>query len=198
MLIGYARVSTQDQNPELQVDALERAGCNRLYVEKASGAQRDRPELKAALASVSTGDTIVVWKLDRVARSLSQLIATFDDLELRGIGLRSLTEAIDTTTSGGKLVFHIFGALAEFERSIIRERTMAGLLAARARGRLGGRPKLLSAADLDVARVLLRDGTLTVSAVAERLGVTASTLYRYLPAARSAHLEIVVEPVPTP
>ncbi|MCJ2066515.1 recombinase family protein [Methylobacterium sp. J-088] len=198
MLIGYARVSTQDQNPELQVDALERAGCDRLYVEKASGAQRDRPELKAALASVSAGDTIVVWKLDRVARSLSQLIATFDDLELRGIGLRSLTEAIDTTTSGGKLVFHIFGALAEFERSIIRERTMAGLLAARARGRLGGRPKLLSASDLDVARVLLRDGTLTVSAVAERLGVTASTLYRYLPAARSAHLESVVEPVPTP
>ena len=189
MLIGYARVSTQDQNPELQVDALERAGCNRLYVEKASGAQRDRPELKAALASVGTGDTIVVWKLDRVARSLGQLIATFDDLERRGIGLRSLTEAIDTTTSGGKLVFHIFRALAEFERSIIRERTMAGLLAARARGRLGGRPKVLSAADIDVAKVLLRDGTLTVSAIAERLGITASTLYRYLPAARSAHHE---------
>ncbi|GJE12771.1 recombinase family protein [Methylobacterium longum] len=198
MLIGYARVSTQDQSPELQVDALERAGCDRLYVEKASGAQRDRPELKAALASVSAGDTIVVWKLDRVARSLSQLIATFDDLDRRGIGLCSLTEAIDTTTSGGKLVFHIFGALAEFERSIIRERTMAGLLAARARGRRGGRPKVLSASDLDVARVLLRDGTLTVSAVAERLGVTASTLYRYLPAARSAHLENVVEPVSTP
>jgi len=198
VLIGYARVSTQDQNPELQVDALERAGCDRLYVEKASGAQRDRPELKAALASVSTGDTLVVWKLDRVARSLSQLIATFDDLECRGIGLRSLTEAIDTTTSGGKLVFHIFGALAEFERSIIRERTMAGLLAARARGRLGGRPKVLSASDLDVAKVLLRDGTLTVSAVAGRLGVTASTLYRYLPAARSTHLESGVEPVSTP
>lgn len=176
VLIGYARVSTQDQNPELQVDALERAGCDRLYVEKASGAQRDRPELKAALASVSAGDTIVVWKLDRVARSLSQLIATFDDLECRGIGLRSRTEAIDTTTSGGKLVFHIFGALAEFERSIIRERTMAGLLAARARGRLGGRPKVLSAFDLDVAKVLLRDGTLTVSAVAWQLGVTASPL----------------------
>lgn len=198
MLIGYARVSTQDQNPEFQVDALERAGCDRLYVEKASGAQRDRPELKAALASVSAGDTIVVWKLDRVARSLRQLIATFDDLERRGIGLCSLTEAIDTTTSGGKLVFHIFGALAEFERSIIRERTMAGLLAARARGRLGGRPKMLSASDLEVARVLLRDGTLTVSAIAGRLGVTASTLYRYLPAARSAHLESGIEPVPTP
>lgn len=182
-------MSTQDQNPELQVDALERAGCDRLYVEKASGAQRDRPELKAALASVGTGDTIVVWKLDRVARSLSQLIVTFDDLDRRGIGLRSLTEAIDTTTSGGKLVFHIFGALAEFERSIIQERTMAGLLAARARGRLGGRPKMLSAEDIDVAKALLRDGTLTVSAVAGRLGVTASTLYRYLPAARSTHCE---------
>lgn len=196
MLIGYARVSTQDQNPELQVDALRRAGCDRLYVEKASGAQRDRPELKAALASVSAGDTIVVWKLDRVARSLSQLIATFDDLDQRGIGLRSLTEAIDTTTSGGKLVFHIFGALAEFERSIIRERTVAGLIAAKARGRLGGRPKALSAADIDVAKVLLRDGTLTVSAVARRLGVTVSTLYRYLPAARSTQQERSVEPVP--
>jgi DNA invertase Pin-like site-specific DNA recombinase len=198
VLISYARVSTQDQNPELQVDALERAGCHRLYVEKASGAQRDRPELKAALASACDGDTIVVWKLDRVARSLSQLIATFDDLDLRGIGLRSLTEAIDTTTSGGKLVFHIFGALAEFERSIIRERTMAGLVAARARGRLGGRPKVLSASDLDVAKVLLRDGTLTVSAVAGRLGVTPSTLYRYLPAARSAHQEEFIEPTTIP
>ena len=196
MLIGYARVSTQDQNTEMQVDALERAGCDRLFVEKASGAQRDRPELKAALASACAGDTVIVWKLDRVARSLSQLIATFDELDQRGIGLRSLTEAIDTTTSGGKLVFHIFGALAEFERSIIRERTMAGLVAARARGRLGGRPKVLSATDIDVARALLRDGTLTVSAVAGRLGVTASTLYRYLPAARSAHHEPSRTPVP--
>ena len=187
MLIGYARVSTQDQSPELQVDALERAGCDRLFVEKASGAQRDRPELKAALNSACAGDTIIVWKLDRVARSLSQLIHTFDDLEQRAIGLRSLTEAIDTTTSGGKLVFHIFGALAEFERSIIRERTMAGLLAARARGRTGGRPRVLSAVDLEIAKALRRDGTLTVSGIAEHLGVTASTLYRYLPAARSSH-----------
>ncbi|MGU3540406.1 recombinase family protein [Methylobacterium sp. A54F] len=187
LLIGYARVSTQDQNPDLQVDALERAGCTRFFAEKVSGAHRDRPELRAALSSARSGDTIVVWKLDRIARSLGQLIKTFDELERRAIGLRSLTEAIDTTTSGGRLVFHIFGALAEFERSIIRERTMAGLRAARARGRLGGRPRLLSTADIDVAKVLLRDGTLTVSGVAERLGVTASTLYRYLPAARAAH-----------
>ncbi|WP_458438851.1 recombinase family protein [Methylorubrum extorquens] len=175
-MIGYARVSTQDQNPEMQVDALQLAGCERLFVEKASGAQRDRPAMQAALELAKAGDATVVWRLDRIARSLSQLIATFDDLERRRIGLRSLTEAIDTTTSGGKLVFHIFGALAEFERSIIRERTLAGLIAARARGRLGGRPKRLSSADLDVARVLLQDGTLTVSEVAARLGVTTSTI----------------------
>lgn len=180
-MIGYARLSTQDQNPEMQVDALQLAGCARLFVEKASGAQRARPEMQAALELAQPGDAIVVWRLDRIARSLSQLIATFDDLDRRGIGLRSLTEAIDTTTSGGKLVFHIFGALAEFERSIIRERTLAGLIAARARGRLGGRPKLLSSADLDVVPELLRDGTLTVSEMAARLGVTTSTLYRYLP-----------------
>lgn len=115
MLIGYARVSTQDQNPEMQVDALQLAGCERLFVEKASGAQRDRPEMQAALELAQAGDANVVWRLDGIARSLSQLIATFDDLDRRGIGLRSLTEAVDTTTSGGRLVFHIFGALAEFE-----------------------------------------------------------------------------------
>lgn len=180
-------MSTANQNPEMQVHALQIAGCERLFVEKASGAQRDRPEMQAALKLAQAGDAIIVWRLDRIARSLSQLIATFDDLDRRGIGLRSLTEAVDTTTSGGKLVFHIFGALAEFERSIIRERTLAGLIAARARGGLGGRPKLLSSTDLEVARVLLRGGTLTVSEVAARLGVTASPLYRYLPAARSTN-----------
>ena len=137
MLIGYARVSTQDQSPALQLDALKAAGCERIFVEKASGAQRDRPELKSALdfARGDTGDVLVVWKLDRLARSLSQLIDTVDLLEKRGIGFRSLTEAIDTTSAGGRLVFHMFGAMAEFERSIIRERTRAGLDAARARGR---------------------------------------------------------------
>src|SRR5919202_1797568 len=135
MLVGYARVSTQDQNPELQLDALQQAGCERVFVEKASGAQRDRPELKAALDFMrGKGDVLVVWKLDRLARSLKQLIETVEDLERRGIGFRSLTEQIDTTSPGGRLVFHIFGAMAEFARSIIRERTRAGLDAARARG----------------------------------------------------------------
>ena len=125
MLIGYARVSTQEQNTSLQRDALHAAGCERLFEEKASGAQRDRPQLKAALDYMREGDTLVVWKLDRLARSLRQLIDTVEELNSREIGLRSLTESIDTTTAGGKLIFHIFGALAEFERSVIRERTCA-------------------------------------------------------------------------
>ena len=185
MLVGYARVSTQDQNPELQLDALKVAGCERVFEEKASGAKRDRPELVAALGFMRKGDTLVVWKLDRLARSLKQLMETVEDLSARGIGFRSLTEAIDTTTSGGRLVFHIFGALAEFERGIIRERTTAGLDAARARGRVGGRPRSLTEADLAVARTLLRDGDLTIAQVAERLGVAPSTLYAHLPRPRS-------------
>jgi DNA invertase Pin-like site-specific DNA recombinase len=185
MLIGYARVSTQDQNPELQHDALTQAGCEKIFTEKASGAQRDRPELKAALDYMRPGDTLVVWKLDRLARSLKQLIETVEGLEQRGIGFRSLTDPIDTTTSSGKLVFHIFAALAEFERSIIRDRTMAGLQSARERGRLGGRPRALSEADMAAAKALLRDPDITVEEVAERLGVAPSTLYRYLPGGRS-------------
>lgn len=186
MLIGYARVSTQDQNPELQLDALKEAGCERMFIEKASGAQRDRPELKAAIEYMRSGDTLVVWKLDRLARSLKQLIETVEALEQQGIGFRSLTEAIDTTTSGGRLVFHIFGALAEFERSIIRERTLAGLASARARGRLGGRPRGLSNEDIAAAKALLSDPTITVEEVARRLGVATSTLYRYMPGGRSS------------
>ena len=127
MLIGYARVSIQDQNPELQLAALKAAGCERLFEEKASGAKRDRPELNAVLSHLRKGDTLVVWKLDRLPRSLKQMTETVELLHERGIGFRSLAEAIDTTTSGGRLIFHIFGALAEFERSIIRERTTAGL-----------------------------------------------------------------------
>src|SRR5262249_49047447 len=148
MLIGYARVSTQDQDPALQLDALAAIGCERVFVEKASGVQRDRPELKAGLSFMREGDVLVVWKLDRLARSMRQLIETVEGLAERGIGFRSLTEAIDTTTPGGRLVFYIFGALAEFERSIIRERTMAGLKAAADRGRRGGRPPALSPDDL--------------------------------------------------
>jgi DNA invertase Pin-like site-specific DNA recombinase len=186
MLVGYARVSTQDQSPHLQLDALKSAGCEKVFEEKASGAKRDRPELIAALGFMRAGDTLVVWKLDRLARSLKQLMETVEDLSARGIGFRSLTEAIDTTTSGGRLVFHIFGALAEFERGIIRERTTAGLEAARARGRTGGRPRSLDDNDLAVARTLLKDGTLTVAEVADRLGVAPSTLYAHLPRPRSS------------
>ncbi len=186
MLVGYSRVSTQDQRPELQLDALKAAGCERVYTEKASGAQRDRPELRAALDFVREGDTLVVWKLDRLARSIRQLIETVEGLERRKVGLRSLTEAIDTTTSGGRLVFHVFAALAEFERSVIRERTAAGLEAARARGRKGGRPPALGASDLAAARAMLRDPGITVEEVARRLKVGPATLYRHLPGGRSS------------
>jgi DNA invertase Pin-like site-specific DNA recombinase len=186
VLIGYARVSTQEQNLRLQLDALNAAGCERLYTEMASGAQRDRPELKAALDYARDGDTLVVWKLDRLARSLKQLIETVEGLEQRKVGFRSLTEAIDTTTAGGRLVFQIFGALAEFERQVIRERTMAGLTAARARGRRGGRPPALLAKDLAAAKAMLKDPEITVEEVARRLRVAPSTLYRHLPGGRSS------------
>lgn len=185
MLVGYARVSTQDQNPALQLDALKAAGCEKVFVEKASGAQRERPELQAALEYLRAGDALVVWKLDRLARSVKQLIETVEGMEAKGIGFRSLTEAIDTTTAGGKLVFHIFGALAEFERTIIRERTRAGLDAAKARGRIGGRPSKLTAQDLIAAKAMLADQSFTVEDVAKRLGVSSATLYRHLPAARA-------------
>lgn len=185
MLIGYARVSTEDQNPDLQLKALKAAGCKKVFIEKASGAQRERPELSAALGYVRTGDAIVVWKLDRLARSLRQLIETVEDLEQRKIGFRSLTEAIDTTTSGGRLVFHIFAALAEFERSIIRERTVAGLAAAQERGARPGRKPSLDADDVAAAKALLKKGHLTVNEVARRLNIAPSTLYRYIPSARA-------------
>lgn len=185
MLIGYARVSTQDQSPEMQLDALRGAGCEKIFTEKASGAHRDRPQLCAALDYMREGDTLVIWKLDRLARSLKQLIETVEELETRDVGFRSLTEAIDTTTPGGRLVFHIFAALAEFERSIIRERTKAGLEAARARGRVGGRPPALGAEDISAAKALLRDPEITSKEAARRMGVSVSALYKYIPAARS-------------
>ena len=172
----------QDQNPQLQIDALEKAGCEKIFQEKASGAQRDRPKLKAAIEYLRPGDVLVVWKLDRLARSLKQLIETVETLEQKGIGFKSITENIDITTSGGKLIFHIFGSLAEFERSIIRERTVAGLKAARARGRLGDRPPALSKEDLVVAKTMLKDPDITV---AERLGISSATFYRYFPGGRS-------------
>src|SRR5438309_7348420 len=141
MLIGYARVSTSDQTLNLQKDALEKIGCSKIFTDTISGATTERQGLDEALAYVREGDTLVVWRLDRLGRSLKHLIETITNLNNRKIGFKSLTESIDTTTSGGKLIFHIFGALAEFERDIIRERTNAGLTAARARGKKGGRPK---------------------------------------------------------
>lgn len=186
MLIGYARVSSQDQTPRMQMEALSEVGCGKIFVEQASGAQRDRPQLAGALDYARTGDVLVVWKLDRLARSLGQLIETIDGLERRGIGFRSLTETIDTTSPGGRLVFHLFGAMAEFERGLIRERTRAGLLAAKARGRVGGRPAALSPEDLVVARALLADPAISVTDIARRLGVAPATLYRHLPGGRSS------------
>lgn len=184
MLVGYARVSTRDQSPALQLDALRAAGCERVFEETAGGARADRPQLTAALDFVRPGDALVVWKLDRLARSTRQLIDTVEQLRTRGIGFRCLTQDLDTTTSGGRLVFTIFSAIAEFEREVIRERTRAGLDAARARGRTGGRPPALSDRDRTAARALLRDPELTVVEVAARLNVAPSTLYRHLPGGR--------------
>ena len=185
MLVGYARVSTLDQNPALQISGLKAAGCERIFTEKASGAQRERPELQAALSYVRSGDTLVVWKLDRLARSVQQLIETVQTLQTSGIELRSLTESIDTTTPGGRLVFHIFGALAEFERAVIRERTNAGLQAAKERGKKGGRPKRFGPKELAAAKALLADPEIRVADIAARLKISSATLYRYLPGGRS-------------
>jgi DNA invertase Pin-like site-specific DNA recombinase len=184
--IGYARVSTLDQNLALQQDALKEAGCEQVYIEQMSGAVTGRPALLEALQYARSGDTLVVWKLDRLARSMKQLIATVEKLRVRGIGFRSLTEAINTTTPQGVLVFHMFSALAEFERALIRERTRAGLAAAKRAGRTGGRPGKLTEDDIDVARTLLANPDITVADVADRLGVSPATQYRYLPAARTA------------
>ena len=176
MIIGYARVSTNDQNPELQVDALEKAGAEQVFQEKFTGTLRERPELSQCLRMLRQGDVLVVWKLDRLARSLKDLVEIVQDLQDRGIGFKSLTESIDTTSSGGRLVFHIFGALAEFERDLIRERTMAGLEAARARGRKGGRKPALSKTDIQKAAAMLLDPKITKTEVAQHFGVSRTTL----------------------
>lgn len=176
MIIGYARVSTSDQNPELQVDALEKAGAEQVFQEKFTGTLRERPELSQCLRMLRQGDVLIVWKLDRLARSLKDLVEVVQDLQDRGVGFKSLTESIDTTSSGGRLVFHIFGALAEFERDLIRERTMAGLQAARARGRKGGRKPSMSDADIRKAAAMLSDPKITKTEVAAHFGVTRTTL----------------------
>lgn len=175
--VGYARVSTSDQDAALQHDALTEAGCARIYTDSASGALTERPQLAAALDHLHPGDTLVVWRLDRLGRSLRHLIETVEQLEQRGVGFRSLRESIDTTTPGGRLVFQVFGALAEFEPELIRERTMAGLAAAR--GRVGGRPLAMTPAKLRQAKAM-RDEGRSVSEIAEVIGVGWATIYRHL------------------
>lgn len=180
MKIGYARVSTDAQETHLQMDALKRARCSRIYQEKASGAKTERPELMRLLDSARKGDVVIVWKLDRLARSLRQLIDTTVLLNERGVELHSLTENINTTTPSGKLTFHLFASLAEFERDILRQRVNAGLKAARRRGRVGGRPKSLNDDDMKKARALLRSGDYTKVQVAKELEVSRHTLWRAL------------------
>jgi DNA invertase Pin-like site-specific DNA recombinase len=174
--IGYARVSTAEQEMALQLDALRAAGCDRIFEDRASGAKTDRPGLAQALAFVREGDVLVTWKLDRLARSLPHLIETVNQLEKTGAGLQSLTEAIDTTTPGGRLIFHVFGALAQFERDLIRERTCAGLSAAASRGRRGGRKPVVTADKLIRAQALIAKG-LTVREAASRLKIGKTALY---------------------
>jgi DNA invertase Pin-like site-specific DNA recombinase len=181
MDIGYARVSTGEQTLDLQLDALQKAGCGKIYQETASGAKAERPVLADVLGYLRKGDTLVAWRLDRLGRSLKHLIEVVAALAERGIGFKSLTEQIDTTTPGGKLIFHVFGALAEFERDLIRERTHAGLAVARARGRLGGRPrKLADPKQLELARTLYAGGETDIDTICAPLGISRATLYRYL------------------
>jgi DNA invertase Pin-like site-specific DNA recombinase len=179
-LLGYARVSTTDQNPDLQLDALHAAGCYRIFADTASGALDDRQELAKVLDQLRPADTLVVWKLDRLGRSLRHLIDTVAELERRDVGFRSLQENIDTTTPGGKLIFHIFGALAEFERDIIRQRTLAGLAAARARGRTGGRPLSMTPTKLAIARQMYDSHQHSLAEIARTLGVSRASIYRHL------------------
>ena len=185
MLLGYARVSTDDQNLDLQRDALEAAGCERMFEDMASGAKADRIGLAALMTVLRAGDTVVIWRLDRLGRSLKNLIELVERLEAAKVGLRSLQENIDTTSSGGRLVFHLFGALAEFERNLVRERTLAGLAAARARGRMGGRPKRLDPAKLALALRLHHEDKHTIKEICQMLGISKSTLYNYLAKADS-------------
>jgi DNA invertase Pin-like site-specific DNA recombinase len=186
MLIGYARVSTDSQDHALQMDALRDAGCERVFVETASGTSTSRVELAKALDLAREGDQIVCWRLDRLARSLRHLIDLSDDLARRGVALRSLSESIDTSTAGGRFMFSILGALGQMEVEIIRERTRAGLRAAAARGRRGGRPAALDEAQIRAAKAMLASGDMSAAEVAHQLGCAPSTLYRHVPGGRGA------------
>src|SRR5918912_585250 len=180
MLIGYARVSTDDQNLDLQRDALEKAGCELIFEDNVSGTKARRPGLEQALSHLRSGDTLVVWRLDRLGKSLKHLIETVTELQEKGIEFKSLTESIDTPTSGGKLVFHIFGALAEFEREIIRERTKAGLDAARSRGRKGGPKHKLTPKQVEIVRQLYQDKSHSLEEICDSFGISRVTLWRYV------------------
>ena len=180
MKIGYARISTGDQDLTLQTDALIAAGCEKIFTDTLSGSRSDRPGLLQLLEFARSGDTIVIWRLDRLGRSLQDLITLVSEFESKGLHLYSLNEQIDTSSSTGKLVFHIFGAMAEFERNLIRERTVAGLEAARKRGRQGGRPQKLDDQQMKEIRILLKDPDMTVMTVAQRYGVSRNTIYRSL------------------
>lgn len=184
MHIGYARVSTQDQHLDLQQDALKKAGCQKIIIDRVGGTVAERPGLAQVKELLREGDTLVVWRFDRLGRSVKDLIAWVNWLEQEGIGLQSLQEAIDTTSTGGRLTFHIFAALAEFERQLMQERTQAGLKAARARGRLGGRPKALQPARQKRAVQLYHTKELTVREICEMMGISKPTLYAYV---RQAH-----------
>src|SRR3989440_4464144 len=187
MKIGYVRISKQEQNEALQIDALKEAGCEKWFVDKITGSKAERKGLSEAQAYLRPGDTFVVWKLDRAGRSLPHLIELLKDLQGRGIEFISLTEQIDTTTSGGKLIFHLMGALAEFERDLIRERTNAGLAAARARGWRGGRPrKLATNGKVALAQRLFADKKHAIDDICSTLGISRSTLYRYVRGAKKA------------
>lgn len=180
MLIGYARVSTDDQNLNLQTDALQQAGCTNIYSDQISGAKVARPGLNLALEVARTGDVLVVWRLDRLGRSLKDLIEIVSLLDERKIGLSSLQESLSTTNNSGRLIFHLFGALAEFERNLIRERTQAGLIAARARGHIGGRPKALDRTKRQLAVKLYREGQHTIVEICKLMGISKPTLYQYV------------------
>ena len=183
MKIGYARVSTQDQDLSLQLDALQDAGCTEIYQEKITGAKRERPELQKMMDHLREGDVIVIWKLDRLARSLKDLVELVNQIQEKGAALLSLNDQIDTTTPQGKFTFHVFAALAEFERDIIRERTRAGLAAARARGRKGGRPKGLTKKaehTAIIAKKLYLEDELPIQEICEQLAISKGTLYSYL------------------
>ncbi len=180
MHVGYARVSTETQDTALQIDALRAMGCERIYQESISGSNRERPELAKCLDVLRDGDTLTVWRLDRLGRSLKDLVSVVSDLEARGVEFRSLNESIDTGSAGGKLIFHVFAALAEFERALVRERTRAGLAAARARGRKGGRPRKLSPGQVRKAKAMLLDPDMTKGEVARHFHVTRITLNKTL------------------